>query len=56
MTAKEKIIKAIQDDIDEAEKGLSDCENAGIKAYHQGRIFAHKYDLLVIKRILKEEE
>ena len=56
MKAKEKIIRAILTNLSEAEKGLADCDNIGIKAYHRGRISAHHYDLLVIDRILSEEE
>ena len=55
MTAKEKILKAIQNDLNEAKECYLDCENESDKAFQQGRIFAHNYDLFVIERILKGE-
>ena len=48
------IRQAIQFDLDEAKESFSDCENETDKAFQQGRIFAHNYDLIVIDRMLKE--
>lgn len=54
-TAHLKYIRhAIQIDLDEAKECYSDCEDEVEKAFNQGRILAHNYDLIVINRMLKE--
>jgi len=60
------IRQAIQNDLDEAKKCYSDYEDKAIsiagndleveKAFNQGRLFAHNYDLIVINNILKDAE
>lgn len=50
------IRQAIQNDLDEAKECFADCENEADKAFFQGRIFAHNYDLFAIERILSEKE
>ena len=56
--AKLKYIRqAIQYDLDEAKQCFSDVENTEAdKAFQQGRILAHNYDLIVINRILTETD
>ena len=49
-------INNIKADLDDAKESFSDCENENDKAFQQGRIFAHNYDLLVIDQILSEKE
>lgn len=57
MTAKERIIKSIEEELREAKIELKEfSEDKSLYAFIQGRMLAHSYDLLVIDRILSEEE
>lgn len=58
MTAKERLIEAIERDLEEAQDEAFHFEgkNDVLYAFNKGRSFAHNYDLLVINRLLKEEK
>jgi len=56
MTAKERLIKSIEEELREAKiESIEFSDDKSLYAFIQGRIFAHSYDLLVIDRILSEE-
>ena len=58
MTAKERILKAIDMEVSEVKSdvALYTCADNTLYAFNQGRIFAHNYDRIVIERILTEAE
>lgn len=57
MIEKERIIKAIEAELNEAEIDVKEFgDDKSLYAFNQGRILAHNYDLIVINRILSEKE